>query len=952
MMKNYTTSEKCHVSNFQHFKTNGKKMLFQVFLIFLLTFGSNVFGQVVGDYRSNTPLPAGGGTVDAWTTASNWQYYNGSSWITAVTYPGQNPTGTGNVFIQPNNIITLNETGISTGVIGSITISGSLVLDGINTGGNGTDYSFNTQLIIVTTGAGTIFFIDKVDLVLPANAVLEVSNEATPIGLSGSCSHNQDIYIGTSVYSYCAGSPPGTFTFEELMDQNGTFRAIPNSNTPVCEGNQINLLGSFMGAVSAAVNYSWVITPPVGGNITSSTQNTTVPNAIAGTYNVTLTTTTIHEGSLFSNSKTISVLVLPRPATPTVTTNAVTCGAAGSAAVSNYSGANTYAFTPPGPSVNGAGIISGFTVGQSYTVTSNNGTCTSAASLSFTVSNITSTTWNGVSWSNGIPDLTKLAIINGNYDMVNNPSLTNISACSLIINSPAVVTVKGGAYIILENALQLGPGSDFIIKNNGSLIQINNVANTGNIKMERTANIDYRDYVYWSTPVTPFHASNISLTSANYNIYKWIPTFAGNGVGNFGKWVSGNENMIVGLGYIERGLNTAPLNSPVNFTSTFIGVPNNGNITVGIARGTYTGGPYTTSVSTTQATQDDDNWNLIGNPYPSAISADAFLTANSTNLDGYVKIWRHGLSPSTSNSDPFYGNYSYNYNASDYLTYNLSGPSFPGQFDGYIGAGQSFITRMKDSSPSASGSAVFNNSMRSSTYRNDQFFKTTNSADNQSGRIWIDLVSPTETSTSLVAYLEGATNEKDQMFDAGASLNLPFNLYSLIGYERLTIQGKALPFNQNDQVSLAIKVPQNGDYTLAINSVDGFFTDTNQNIYLEDKLLNVIHNLRSAPYQFAANTGEYIDRFVLRYTQTTLGNEDFDLNNSVQIFTDNHIRITSMNQSIKEVMVYDILGKTLFHKQKIDDTAMTINELNPIKSVLIVKIILEDNTVITKKVIF
>ncbi|MQP53777.1 hypothetical protein, partial [Flavobacterium sp. LMO9] len=71
---------------------------------------------------------------------------------------------------------------------------------------------------------------------------------------------------------------------------------------------------------------------------------------------------------------------LPTPAVPTITSVAASCSAAGSSTISNYSASNTYAFTPAGPTVGVAGVISGMTVGTSYTVTATNGGCTSLAS--------------------------------------------------------------------------------------------------------------------------------------------------------------------------------------------------------------------------------------------------------------------------------------------------------------------------------------------------------------------------------------------------------------------------------------------------------------------------------------------------------------------------------------------------------------------------------------------
>ena len=47
---------------------------------------------------------------------------------------------------------------------------------------------------------------------------------------------------------------------------------------------------------------------------------------------------------------------------------------------------------------------------------------------------------------------------------------------------------------------------------------------------------------------------------------------------------------------------------------------------------------------------------------------------------------------------------------------------------------------------------------------------------------------------------------------------------------------------------------------------DGLFVG--QNIYLEDKLLNVIYDLRTTPYSFTATEGIVENRFVIRYTNT------------------------------------------------------------------------------------
>ena len=91
-------------------------------------------------------------------------------------------------------------------------------------------------------------------------------------------------------------------------------------------------------------------------------------------------------------------------------------------------------------------------------------------------------------------------------------------------------------------------------------------------------------------------------------------------------------------------------------------------------------------------------------------------------------------------------------------------------------------------------------------------------------RIWLDLVSPTnQTTRTLVAYVEGATEGKDRMFDALTDYKSAQNFYSLIADQVMTIQGKGLPFEQEDRVPLGVKIPSNGIYKIeADNSISVF----------------------------------------------------------------------------------------------------------------------------------
>ena len=563
------------------------------------------------------------------------------------------------------------------------------------------------------------------------------------------------------------------------------------------------------------------------------------------------------------------------------------------------------------------------------------------------------TTWNGGPlWTNGIPTATETAIINANYDT----SSGNIEACNLIINSPAVVTVNAAQFLNIQNNLTVNSGATVNILNGGSLVQINDTGiNAGNINMSRTANVRLQDYVYWSSPVNNFALASISPTTAAQYLWSWNTTVA-NANGGLGNWQNASGNMTNGQGYIVRGPAGYSASVAAAYTADFAGVPNNGIYTPTIARGSYTGLDYLGTNGTT-ITSNDDNWNLVGNPYPSAISINSFLTAN-TNIDGFVRLWTHGTIPATGVANPFYGSFGYNYSAADYIVLNGTGSTSGPGLSAVIGAGQGFFVLMNPGAATTS-TVTFNNAMRDKTFYNAQFYKNatakTNVADYAAGdRIWLDLISPLQTTRTLIGYVAGATQERDRLYDAITDYKSEQNFYSLIVDNPMMIQGRAWPFMTSDEVPLGIKTPQNGTYTIAIGAVEGVFKSNNQTIYLEDKKLNIIHNLSIAPYTFTETKTIENNRFVLRYTNQTLGNTDFEtIQNSVSVFASaNEIKINSAIENIKEFEIYDALGRTLASKKGLNNNNEAVNNITKSNQALIVKVTLVNEQVVTKKIVF
>ena len=409
--------------------------------------------------------------------------------------------------------------------------------------------------------------------------------------------------------------------------------------------------------------------------------------------------------------------------------------------------------------------------------------------------------------------------------------------------------------------------------------------------------------------------------------------------------------MIDGKGYIVRGPD-AFTTAFQNYTATFNGVANNGTVSRTITRGTYTGADYV-GPTALMVTQADDNLNLIGNPYPSAIDAQAFMAAN-TEIEGAVHIWTHGTAPSDAIADPFYQDYVQNYTINDYITYNSVGASSgAGVFSGNIAAGQGFFVTMEDTG-ATSETVTFDNTMRDRTYDNSDFYKNSNLTEKH--RIWLDLTAPNnQNNRILVGYVTGATEGKDRLFDATNINKTDFRLYSKADDHKLLIQGRPVPFVDTDKVDLEALLPTNGTYTFAINSLDGLFEDDTQGIYLEDKELEIIHDLRNAPYTFEAESGLQENRFVLRYTDENklLDVEEVITNNELSIFTaNNSVTAVSNSSNIKSFTMYDVNGRLVTNNVNLNVTEHSININNFSNGTYLVTINLHDGRKLTKKVVF
>jgi len=503
---------------------------------------------------------------------------------------------------------------------------------------------------------------------------------------------------------------------------------------------------------------------------------------------------------------------------------------------------------------------------------------------------------------------------------------------------------------------EITPKAKFILENNASLVQIKNVTlnrNSGDILMKRTpvaGSLENSDYLYWSSPVEGFEIGNITGNKT----YAWDATIDNNPfVNTFGNWftVNDTEVMPAGKGYIKRW-NGESAPSGEAFTE-FTGVPNNGVYTVPLVL-TPAGGTQTV---------EERNWNLIGNPYPSAINVKKFLEVNDGTIEGAVQLWTHQRNRSLINPTPFYQSGSgESYSPDDYVTANATGSTPSGLFNGNIASGQGFFVKAL-----TAGEVEFNNTMRYEdeggnngnpnsfgTYGNDNFFRGAKTSKNKKApstqKLWLSIINQNNVaSTTLIGYIEGATVGKDNLYDATAN-GTQFGIYSLIKDQKMVIQGRPAPFTDTDVLPVGVRIPQTGVYSIGIDKLEGSeFMENGQDIYIEDVYLNMVHDIRQSPYSFSAEPGEINDRFVLRYTNETLSTTENEFYETFIYLNESRLKIKS-NKQINTIEIFDLTGKRVDRHFVMNHTEFD-KEFNHSSGVYLASVLFTDGSVLNKKIL-
>jgi len=355
---------------------------------------------------------------------------------------------------------------------------------------------------------------------------------------------------------------------------------------------------------------------------------------------------------------------------------------------------------------------------------------------------------------------------------------------------------------------------------------------------------------------------------------------------------------------------------PTVFNGQFSGVPANGVVNQSIGLG----------------------YNLIGNPYASPISANAFISDNPSVKTLY--FWTNTTAAS-GGSYPQNNFAAYTSGAGGVAAY--ASAKIP---NGTIQTGQGFYLEA-----TSSATVNFNNAQRVNASVSTQFYRNAETSDSiERNRIWLNLNdSNTSYNQILVGYIEGATNGVDQGMDGKALDNSKPMIYNLLNDEAYVIQGKMLPFDVNDTVVLGLKVLTQGNYSISLENVDGLFTS--QDVFIKDNYTNIIHDIKQSEYSFSAQEGTYEDRFELVYRSGALSNEGFEFNGTLVIYSDTTGIQLNASEEIESIEVFDLLGRVLYQNSRIGQKLYTISNLQVTNHTLFVKVKLMSGQEITKKII-
>ena len=269
-------------------------------------------------------------------------------------------------------------------------------------------------------------------------------------------------------------------------------------------------------------------------------------------------------------------------------------------------------------------------------------------------------------------------------------------------------------------------------------------------------------------------------------------------------------------------------------------------------------------------------WNLLGNPFQSAISWNAIIPLLGSGVSSVVKVW----------------------NGTTYLDWNGSVGSLPG---GIIPAENGFFVS------TLTNASTLTIPLAARVHSTVPFYKESVSRVLRINAEGNDLEDAT-----FVHFNNDATSGYDNQFDGvklmSEDISCP-QIYTFTADKHLSIN--ELPLAGNETVKLGFICRTDGSYSLRASGIESFDADTP--ILLEDIKLNKLQDLRQQEvYSFNYSTADDAGRFKLHFK--TISNFPDAGNHGISIFSYDHkVIINNTTGLAGEVSIYDMTGRELIH---------------------------------------
>ncbi len=299
-------------------------------------------------------------------------------------------------------------------------------------------------------------------------------------------------------------------------------------------------------------------------------------------------------------------------------------------------------------------------------------------------------------------------------------------------------------------------------------------------------------------------------------------------------------------------------------------------------------------------------YNLVPNPYPSAIDWQAASGWTKTNLNNAVYIWNRNYA-TIENPNGQYASY-------------VNGISTNGG-SRYIAPSQSFFVETN-----GGGSPALSMTDAVRVHSSDPFLKETQAAP----ALRIQVSGEAGNDETVIYLAEGATSAFDAAFDASklaGSEALPqLGSFSEEG-RKLSINGLS-PELTEQQIELSFSSANEGNHQLMFGGLESF--DSGWNIYLEDLLTGSLTDLRLyKSYSFTHQNTSADGRFKLRLLKATVM-EEVTGDGAGPFFYPNPAKdnINIVNARGGNLTIYDCTGHVALKKRiESDEVRIILNNL-------------------------